>query len=96
MQVDGELGLANPERRVLTRLFVEYVPDRGGKTQSTHAMVLIPTEKEAGLSATCLAEATMFKSGMYNHVFVPSRFVRRTGDKCSLWRQTGHERVLEV
>ena len=44
-------------------------------TESTHAMVLIPTEEEAGLNATCLAEATFCKSGMYSNVTVPSHSV---------------------
>ena len=75
MQVDGELGLANPERRFLNRFCFEHVSGREGKTESTHAMVLIPTEEEAGLNATLLAEATMFKSGMCSNVLVPSHFV---------------------
>ena len=80
----------------LKRLFFEYVPDREGKTESTHAMVLIPTEEEAGLNTTCLAEATMFKSGMYSNVLVPSHFASCSKEKDSLWRQTGHDRFLEV
>ena len=60
---------------VFSQTFFEHVPDREGKTESTHAMVLIPTEEEAGLNTTCLAEATLFKSGMYNNVLVPSHFV---------------------
>ena len=88
MQVDGELGLANPERRFLKRVF-EHVPDREGKTESTHAMVLIPTEEEAGLNTTCLAEATMFKSGMYNNVLVPSHFV-----SCSKKAAYGAKRAM--
>ncbi|MFM7983771.1 MAG: hypothetical protein ACKPKO_31050, partial [Candidatus Fonsibacter sp.] len=52
-QVNGELGLANPERRLQKRfLFVEHAPDREGKTESTHAMVLIPTEEYAVLNTT--------------------------------------------
>ena len=78
MQVDGEIGLANPERRFLKRLFFEHVADREGKTDSTHAMVLIPTEDEPGLKASCLAEANMFKSGMYGNVPVPTQFVQVT------------------
>ena len=45
MQVDRELGLANPERRFLKRCFFAHVPDREDKTESMHAMVLIPTEE---------------------------------------------------
>ena len=52
-------------------------------------MVLIPTEEEAGLNTTCLAEATMFKSGMYNNVLVPSHFV-----SCSKKAAYGAKRAM--
>ena len=90
MQVDGELGLANPERRFLKGVFFEHVPDWEGKTESTHAMVLIPTEEETGLNTTCLADATMFKSGMYNNVPVPSHFVSCSKKKAA----SGAKRVM--
>ena len=89
MQVDGELGLANPERRFLKRLFFEHVKDREGKTESTHAMVLIPTHEEEGLKESCLAEAIMFKSGIYNNVPVPTHFV-----ECSKKAAFGAKRAM--
>jgi hypothetical protein len=80
-----------------SKVFVlEHVSNREGKTEDTHAILLILAEEEAGLNLFCLAEATMFKSGMYNNVLVPSHFVCCSKQEQSLWRQTGHERVLEV
>ena len=52
-------------------------------------MVWIPTEEEAGLNAHCWAEATMFKSGMYNNVPVPSHFVN-----CSKKAAHGAKRAM--
>ena len=52
-------------------------------------MVLIPTEEEPGLNATCLAAAKMFKSGTYNNVLVPSHFV-----SCSKKAAYGAKRAM--
>ena len=102
MQVDGELGLANPELRILRRLLFEHVPDREGKMEGTRAIVLIPTEEEAGLNATCLAEATMFRSGMHNNVLVPSHFVSCSkqkkaayGAKLAMSESWAHDKLLQ-
>jgi len=48
MQVNGKLGLANPEWRFLKRLFFEHVPDREGKTESTRANGIDPNRGRSG------------------------------------------------
>ena len=75
MMVDSNLGLANTERRFLKRLVFEHCPDRENKTDSTHAMVLVPVQEQAGLKTACITEATMFKSGIYNNVPIPTTFL---------------------
>ena len=56
--------------------------------QATAACVLLPTEEEPGVNVQPLAESTMFRSGMYTNVPVPSSYVNVS--KREQFGQTGN------
>ena len=72
MQVDSTLGL--PEIRIcyLKHLSFLHVKDSYGDGEVSHAMALLPTEDQLGVSLDSLKESIMFQSGIYQNVELPS------------------------